>query len=186
MAAKKTIRVPVPEPFREFMAEVADLIHTKAPPATIPSDDLLQGAGGCGGLREDGLFEFTYFPDDGGSWTIILSAEAIADIADRRCREVAFTVVEKDPWLLTELTVPEAIAKLESIGIRGLRPSSSRSDIVAKLGPPHAEGGPPTRFEGKPIDPWIKYRLTQCQVHFTFNAEGEITYIQFMPADFGI
>ncbi len=168
------------------MAEVAELVRAKAPPATIPSDDLLQGDCGCGGLREDGQFEFVYFPADGGSWMITLSAEAIEDVADGRCGEVTFRIVERDPWLLTELSVPEALAKLESIGISGLSPESTRSDIVAKLGPPGKEGGPPTRFDGKVIDPWIKYALPECQVHFTFTKEGELTYIQFLPADFDL
>ena len=183
MASERAIRVPVPEPFREFMGDVAGLVREKAPPATIPSDDLLQGECGYGGLSEDGHFAFVFFPADGGSWTIKLSAGDIEEIADGRRREVSFTVDERDPWLLTELSVPEAIKKLESIGINGLSPSSTRSDIIAKLGPPRKEGGPPERFQGKLIDPWIKYWLPQCQVHFTFNAKGKVKYIQFLPAD---
>jgi hypothetical protein len=183
MASQRTIRVPVPEPFREFMGEVADLLREKAPPVTIESDDLLQGGCGYGGLSKDGHFDFVYFPPDGGSWTIKLSAAEIQDIADGRRHEIPFIIFERHPWLLTELSVPEAIEKLKSIGISGLSPKSTRSDIIAKLGPPREEGGPPKRFQGKLIDPWIKYWLPQCQVHFTFNAKGKVTYVQFLPAD---
>lgn len=165
------------------MGDVADLVREEAPPVTIPSDDLIQGDCGYGGLSEDGRFEFVFFPEDGGSWTIKLAAADIEEIADGRLREVAFTVVGKDPWMITDLSVPEAIQKLASIGVEGLSATSTRSEIIAKLGPPQKQGGPPQLFEGKLIDPWIKYLLPQCQVHFTFNAKETVRYIQFLPAD---
>src|SRR5262249_9568376 len=75
----------IPGGFREFMAEVEQMIRTGADEVRIESDDLIQGDRVYGGLSDaaSSVFKFTYFPSKGTrpKWQISLSSEQVAQIA---------------------------------------------------------------------------------------------------------
>ena len=178
------------------MADVADRIRTEEDSATAVSDDLLQCEQGYGGLREDGLFDFVFFPRDQVTWAFRLTADEIDEIANGERAELQVGVggakyddddVDGDapthPWDLSGLTLPEGLAKLESVGVHGISEHSSRDDVIAALGPPAARGGDaPARGRRHP-EPWVKYRMPECRVHFSFFRSGKLRRITFMPRD---
>lgn len=188
MASRPSTLVPVPDALREFMADVSDRIRAEDDSTTTVSDDLLQYKQGYGGLCEDGLFEFAFFPNQQDRWEFSLIADEIDEIGSGHRTEVRVRINDDDsppldPWLLNNLDLPEGLAKLASIGVAGLSESSSHADVVALLGEPGAQGG----YEASPgrrhPEPWIKYWLPQCQAHFSFFRSGKLRRISFMPRD---
>lgn len=178
--------VPVPETLREFMADVSDRVRAEEDSATTVSDDLLQCDRGYGGLREDGLFEFVFFPNAHDRWEFRLLADEIEEIGSGHRTELRVRINDDppvDPWLLNNLDLAAGLAKLESIGVKGLSANSSRTDVVALLGTPGAEGGGDLLSDGHRVEPWIKYWLPQCQAHFAFFRSGKLRRITFMPRD---
>lgn len=186
MASRPFTLVPVPESLREFMADVSDRIRTEDGSATTVSDDLLQCEQGYGGLRQDGLFDFVYFPNKQDRWEFRLLADEVDEIGSGHRTEVRVRINDDppvDPWLLNNLDLPQGLAKLDSIGVQGLSEKSSRAEIIALLGEPGAQGGNERLADGRPIEPWIKYWLPQCQAHFAFFRSGRLRCISFMPRD---
>lgn len=177
---------PVPHPLREFMVDVTDRIRAQDDSATTVSDDLLQCEQGYGGLSEDGLFDFVFFPNKQDRWEFRVLADEIDEIGSGHRKEVRVRINDYpplDPWSLSNLDLPDALTKLESIGVTGVSQESSRADIVGLLGDPGAQGG------GEPVpgrrhaEPWIKYWMPQSQVHFAFSRSGKLRRISFMPRD---
>jgi hypothetical protein len=170
------------------MADVCDRIRAEDDSATVVSDDLLQCENGYGGLREDGLFEFVFFPNTQDRWELRLLADEIDEIGTGHRTEVRARINDEspppvDPWLLSNLDLPQGLATLESIGVIGLSESSSRADVVALLGEPRAQGGDEPRPGRRHPEPWIKYWLPQCQAHFSFFRSGKLRRISIMPCD---
>jgi hypothetical protein len=154
--------------------------------ATTISDDLLQCEHGYGGLSEDGLFDFVFFPNKQERWEFRLIAGEIDEIGSGHRTEVRVRINDDppvDPWSLNNLDLPQGLAKLESIGIKGLSEQSSRADVVGLLGEPGAQGGDDRLPDGRPIEPWVKYWLPECQAHFAFFRSGKLRRISFMPRD---
>jgi hypothetical protein len=77
------ISVAVPDELVEFMADVFSRIESEDDSALMPSDDLLQGDGGYGGLLPDGKqYSFVFFPERGTRvrWEFTLLADEIDEI----------------------------------------------------------------------------------------------------------
>jgi hypothetical protein len=170
------------------MADVADRIRSEDDSATTVSDDLLQCEHGYGGLREDGLYEFIFFPNKQDRWEFRLLADEIDEIGSGHRTEVRVRINDDespplDPWLLNNLDLLQGLQKLESIGVTGLSESSSRADIVALLGEPGAQGGNEPAPGRRHPEPWTKYWLPQCQAHFAFFRSGKLRRVSFMPRD---
>jgi hypothetical protein len=186
MASGPSTLVPVPDTLREFMADVSDRIRAEDDSATLVSDDLLQCEQGYGGLSEGGLFEFVFFPNKQDRWEFRLLADEIDEIGSGHRTELRVRIKDDpsvDPWSLSNLDLPEALAKLESIGVKGLSQQSSRADIIALLGDPGAQGGETPSSGERHAEPWIKYWMPQCQVHFAFFRSGKLRRVSFMPRD---
>ncbi len=168
------------------MADVSDRIRAEDDAATMVSDDLLQCEQGYGGLGEDGLFDFVFFPNKQDRWEFRLLADEIDEIGSGHHTEVRVRINDDppvDPWSLNNLDLPQGLAKLESLGVTGLSEQSTRADVIASLGEPGAKGGDEQLPDGRRIVPWIKYWLPQCQAHFVFFRSGKLRRISFMPRD---
>lgn len=186
MASPTSTLVRVADALREFMAYVSDRIRTGDDSATTVSDDLLQGVHGYGGLSDDGLFGFVFFPSQQVRWEFHLVAAEIHELGSGHRSEVRVRIDDvppMDPWSLNNLDLPQGLAKLESLGIKGLSEKSSRADVVQLLGEPDAEGGGDQFSDGRPIKPWVKYWLPECQAHFAFFRSDKLRRISFMPRD---
>jgi hypothetical protein len=184
MASRLTTLVAVPDALREFMADMSNRIRAGDDSATNVSDDLLQCEHGYGGLSEDGLFNFVFFPNKQDRWEFRLLADEIDEIGSGHRTEVRVRINDDppvDPWSLNNLDLSQGLAKLESIGVKGLSETSSRADVIALLGEPGAQGGDERLPDGRPIEPWIKYWLPQCQAHFAFFRSGKLRRVSFMP-----
>jgi hypothetical protein len=168
------------------MADVSDRIRSDDDSATTVSDDLLQCERGYGGLRQDGLFDFEFFPDKLHRWEFRLLADEIDEIGSGHRTELRVRIYNDprlNPWSVTNLDLPNALAKLESIGVKGLSQESTRAEIVTLLGDPGAQGGEVPLPGRRHPDPWIKYWMPECQVHFAFFRSGKLRRISFMPRD---
>ncbi len=79
-------RVAVPSRLRVFLADVHALIECGDEATLIPSGDLLQAKDACGGLTEDGMYGFTFFPVEGlrTKWELMFTRDDIAAIAAGR------------------------------------------------------------------------------------------------------
>jgi hypothetical protein len=88
-----------------------------------------------------------------------------------------------DRWLLGNLDLPDALKKLEAVGITGLSQTSSRADVIRIMGAPDEERGERRGHGERLAKPWIKYRLPECQVHFTFFGSRKLSRIAFLPRD---
>jgi hypothetical protein len=90
----KMARVPVPEPFVEFMQHVVEMIDSDQEDdrALADIDDGLQCEHGYGG-RDGDTFSFEYFPDDREErWSVKLSEVAVRDVADGHRAEMEVAI----------------------------------------------------------------------------------------------
>jgi hypothetical protein len=186
MFSRPSTLVPVPPSLREFMWDVSDRIRAADDSATTVSDDLLQCEQGYGGLREGGRFDFVFFPNGQDRWEFSLLADEIDEIGSGHRNELRVRVNDEpsaDPWSLGNLDLSQALKKLDSIGVKGLSQNSSRADVIALLGKPGAQGGDEPSPRRRYAEPWVKYWLPQCQVHFVFFRSGKLRRISIMPVD---
>jgi hypothetical protein len=87
-------RVPVPDPFVEFMLYVVEVIDSDQEDdrALADIDDGLQCEHGYGG-RDGEAFSFVYFPDDREErWSVKLREMAVRDIADGHVAEMEVAI----------------------------------------------------------------------------------------------
>lgn len=186
MSNRESIVIEIPAALRAFLADVSEMIRAEDDAAKIVSDDLLQCKRGYGGLRPDGQFAFVFFPAKETRWEFCLLADEIDEIGSghRATLRVHLPVAPLlEPWSLSNLDLPQGLAKLATLGVTGINAQSTRDQIVAVLGAPAAQGVPSSPPAQGKAPPWIKYHLPPCQVHFEFSHAGKLRRISFMPRD---
>lgn len=186
--------VPVPDELRTSMKEVAELLRDaeRDPDVAIDYDDAIQVGRVCGGRIGKGVrpFVLTYYPADDwerGKWFLTLNPTEIEDVADGtlesilmyccvssdcRCKfrepvdHCFYCDYDSDPDRGT-FPIPEALARLESLGVNGLSESSTLEDVKATVGEPFRTGGGGV-VSGLTIHPWAKFRVGEQVVHVEF------------------
>lgn len=204
-------KVPIPPDLRESLRQVHDLIEQAKhdPDIELGFDDAIQVGAVCGGKfgKKRRAFHLTYFPEDEGErgrWYLTFHPTEIEDIGIGRMTEIMMYCCttdtcrckfrEADDWCFDcdyaadpnfgTFGFPEAEQRLRERGVSSLSATSSREDVIARLGPPDDQGGgvndPPFGF----IWPWIRYRRPDCQIRFEFNrASTRIRNITILERD---
>ena len=186
--------VPIPDDLRDSLEQVWQIIQEEERDPDLPIDygDAIQAGNVYGGRVGKGTrpFVLTYSPPgdaDRGKWFLTFHPTEIEDIAegvlsslpmycctssDCRCkfREpdelCSHCDYEVDPERGT-FVVPEAISRLEALGVRGLSESSSLEDVKRILGQPFRTGGGDV-VHGLTVHPWAKFRFGGRKIHVAF------------------
>jgi hypothetical protein len=200
--------MPIPEDLRESMRAVAELIQAakRDPDIFLDGDDVIQIGPICGGRCGDKCrpYEFDYHPEGNRSnraWRLRLQRLDIEDIAEGWTTEITMCCCASSKCSISNVAdnrcdcdyvedpdfgtfeFPLAIEKLVQRGDVGLRETSTKEDVVAILGTPDQVGGGTVHEKFGYIEPWIKYRRSDCQLHFTFDQSGELRNVTVHDRD---
>jgi hypothetical protein len=202
--------VQIPDELRDAMRSAREIIEQAEYDSDVNLDygDAIQVPRVCGGRIGSGKrpFVFTYFPtndEQRGRWYLKLHPLEIEDIANGRMTEIPMycctspdcrskfrepneTCIVCDyveDMHYGRFTLPEALSRLEELGLRGLTPASTRTDVQRILGEPASTGGGVDLPSVGYIRPWIKYSLPTVHLHFELEPDGAIRMVTLEPID---
>ena len=203
---KIRLKVSIPAELRESLREAFDLIQQSRndPDIVLGHDDAIQVGAVCGGRygKKTRPYVLTYYPEgdtEKGRWFLSLHHTEIEDIGygrmldilmyccqspDCRCKfreadEHCFYCDYTEGPDFRQFDFPEASERLKQRSLDGISESSTRDDVVARLGPPDNAGGNLMSPLGY-VYPWITYRREDCQIRFEFGNNQRIRNVTIM------